>query len=332
MSSEFKLFYDDWLDYRKLFTTEGDIDLPVNLSTEFFQNLKFDTDSLKQYRIDAATRCAETLGNNPALCFSGGVDSQAMLQAWREAKLKFKVFTLVFNDNLNIQDVAHARHYCSVNNIELIEIPFDVIKFLTRDNFNVGIKYKSRSPHFNVHYEMFDMLRDKGYTGVCAGGTIPFKNGDMWGTSFEYNPLNFIQYAQISGFAAQGSFLSFSPELCWTITLQTPDSWPFRPEYFNDRSMEFINNINASRYIDKLEGFRKTGFDVIPQEKKYTGFELVRDYFEKLTGDGWTFEKRFRMPFAKVITVKYGITRLQFVNSNQSVVDSIYDNNFRPCL
>jgi deoxycytidylate deaminase len=56
---------------------------------DFFENLKFDAQSLKQYRIDAARLCAETLGDKPALCLSGGIDSQAMVQSWHEAGLEF---------------------------------------------------------------------------------------------------------------------------------------------------------------------------------------------------------------------------------------------------
>ena len=330
MSLQFKPFYNDWLDCTNIFNTEGPIDLHVNLSNDFFKTLRFDKDSLTQYRIDAAVRCAETLGDNPALCLSGGIDSQAMVQAWTEAGLKFKVFTLVFNDNLNIQDVSHARRYCNVNNIELIEIPFNIIQFLTRENYDIGIKYKSPSPHFNTHYKMFDMLRSEGYSGVCAGGIIPFKNGDVWGTGLEYNTMNFIQYADISGYPAQGSFLSFSPELAWAIALQTPNSVTYKPDFNTDKSLKFIEDGNLLRYLDKITGFSKTGFNVIPQEQKYTGFELVRDYFEELTGDGWTFERRFRFPFNTTVPVKYGISKLKFIDGQQEIIESIYNNNIRP--
>ena len=74
--SQFKFFYNDWLDFDGMLNNTGR-DHIVNLDTDFFKSLKFDTETLKQYRIDAATLCAETLGSKPAICFSGGADSQA---------------------------------------------------------------------------------------------------------------------------------------------------------------------------------------------------------------------------------------------------------------
>jgi hypothetical protein len=50
------------------------------------------------------------------------------------------------------------------------------------------------------------------------------------------------------------------------------------------------------RYLNKIEGYKRAGFNVIPQERKFTGFELVKKELEKKYNDGWMFEKMFRMP------------------------------------
>ena len=107
----------------------------INLSIDFFQNLRFDEISLKQYRIDAARLCAEILGENPALCLSGGIDSQAMVQSWHEAGLKFDTIIVVFNDGLNVQDSDHAKTFCEKNNYPYKEVPFDIVQFLNRNNY-----------------------------------------------------------------------------------------------------------------------------------------------------------------------------------------------------
>jgi hypothetical protein len=41
------------------------------------------------------------------------------------------------------------------------------------------------------------------------------------------------------------------------------------------------------------------GYDVIPQEQKYNGFETIKKYYEEMTGDGWAFEYQFRKPIRK---------------------------------
>jgi len=328
---QFNAFKDNWLDCSALFSNESRIaELPVNLPVSFFESLQFDSDTFKKYRIDAAIKCAETLGDNPALCLSGGVDSQAMVQCWTEANLKFKVVTLEFNDGLNAQDVDHASLYCDKHSIELIKIPFDIIKFLTRENYDIGIKYRSPSPHFNTHYRLFELLREQGFTGACAGGVSPLKNNAsaVWGTNFEYVCMNFIQFAQISNFPCQGSFLSYDPHLAWAIGLVTPNNLTVHSE-IGTNVMTWTERIvaQAVRYNDKLAGFKTAGFDVIPQQQKYTGFELVKKYFEKISGDGWEFEKRFRYPLSSLFLKTYGSPKFLLPVEQSSILDSIYNNN-----
>ena len=109
--SQFKFFHDDWLDLSDLFSNKVGIhDCKVNLDNVFFESLKLDKESLKQYRIEAAELVYESIGKKVALCFSGGVDSQCMIQSFLEAGLDFDVYTLRFNNNLNIQDVAAAAN------------------------------------------------------------------------------------------------------------------------------------------------------------------------------------------------------------------------------
>ena len=330
---QFKSFRNDWLDCSNLFNPINNThELAVNLPVSFFESLKFDPDSLKEYRVNAALNCAATLGENPALCLSGGVDSQAMIQCWTEAKLKFKVVTLEFNDGLNAQDVDHASLYCEKHSIELIKIPFNIINFLSRENYDIGIKYKSPSPQLNTHYRLFELLRDQGFTGVCAGGVSPIKNNTTgeWGTNFEYVCMNFIQFAEISKFPCQGSFLSYDPYLAWVIGLQTPNSLSYNNEIGIGLTQAQRDAIEEIRYSDKLTGYRTSGFDVVPQAKKYTGFELVKTYFEKQSGDGWEFEIRFRYPLSSLFLKRYGTPKFLLSQAQTAIIDSIYRNNIVP--
>lgn len=321
----FKPFYNDWLDCSFLLEARGDAELPVNLTIEFFDSLKFDQVSLKKYRIEAAIECAKMLGDNPALCISGGVDSQSMLQAWIEAGLKFKTYILVFNDNLNVQDVSHARMYCKKNNITLNEYHLNVTSFLTRNNWDIGMKYQSSSPQFNTHYYFFDILKEMGHTGICTGGQTPIYNKGVWGENFNRNSFNFITYSRISNFPCQGSFLSFYPKLCWAAGLLSPEIT------INKGTAEYqdLLEINAMRYESKVKGYRNTGFNIIPQNKKYTGFEFVKSHFEEKTGDGWAFEKKFRIPLEKHFRGNMFRNKFKLSKEVLDKLELIYRNNVR---
>lgn len=326
---EFEFFHQNWLDYSEFFGKEKNAKFSINLDLDFFNRLEFTKESLKKYRINAAINAYHTLGDNPALCLSGGVDSQAMLQCWTEAKLPFKAYTLVFNNYLNAQDVASARYYCRKNKIELNEIPFNVVSFLTRENFNVAMKYNSESPHFNVHYQMFDILRDLGHTGVCSGGQAPMynRNNKKYGQNLSINALNFLNYYKVTKFPCQGSFLSYYPELSWAITLLTPFVNIIKKEYYTtDYNTDSLVDSKHTRYQSKIKGYRNVGFDIIPQAQKYTGFELVKKHFEYITGDGWEFEKRFRFPLEKVIKHHDRTTELVVNDETHTLINQLNSN------
>lgn len=331
--SHFKAFYNDWLDCSGMINEDGR-DHVVNLSPEFFTSLKFDNESLRQYRIDAAIRCAETLGNKPALCLSGGVDSQSMVQCFYEANLKFDIFILVFNDELNRQDVEHAKLFCQKHNYPYYELPINIITYLNRDNFATSEHYKSLSPQFNTHYRMAEMLYSKGYTGVCCGGLAPYKKGDTYGCSFDKIPFHFVKAQDKFKGAFQGSFLSFSPELAWAICLQCED---FDIDVTLDgssnkfRNWETEQQLNAVRYKIKLDSYRRCGFDILPQEQKYTGFEFVKKYFEEQTGDGWTFEKRFRYPLTAAFSKDKTAYKFSLTDEQLNSISLVHFNNLRTC-
>lgn len=294
-------FDRSWLDYSPLFVDNLPLsyNLNVNLTKEFFVNLKLDPASCKEYKIQAAIKCIESLGENIALCISGGVDSQAMLNCFIESGVKFTPYVFVFNNDLNKFDVDQARKYCTDHFVSLIEIPFNVLQFLNRENYDLGIKYKSASPHFNVHYKFCDILKEKGHTGVCFGGMTPYKSRGNWGGNFVRNSFNYIQYAELSQFPVQGSFLSFYPELAWAIALLTPTTdIDVAVKINNWRETELTHNV---RYANKVLGYHRAGLD-INESKKSTGFELVKEYYSKLTSDNWAFEKQFRVPLEKEIT------------------------------
>ena len=347
---DFKPYYNNWIDVSSLFVShksyirKNDY-LPVNLSIEFFNQLNFDSVSLTKYRINAAHKAKKILGSRPALCISGGVDSQAMLQSWIEADINFDAFVLVFKDNLNIMDVEHARAICKNFNVELKEIEIDIIQFLNYFNYEYSIKYNSCSPHFNTHYKLFNLLKGYNYTGVCCGGDAPVKNlyNNSWGGNFTRNPNTFIKYAEVEQFTCIGNFISYYPNLAWAIALQTKPIYYPTPNghinnntnnvYINEnqRVLSALDNIYKDnveqRYLDKCAGYKSIGYTILPQTQKFTGFELVKQKLEQETGNGWEFEKRYRQPLEQELSYSFADTLFVF----QDHVEDFLNSYIRVC-
>lgn len=285
----------------------------------FFEELKFDRSSLLEYRIAAAKDSAEKLGDNPVLCLSGGVDSQAMVQSWQEADLKFDVAILVFNDELNSHDVQHARMFCKLHNITPVEININVIQYLIREHFDQAEKYRCTSPHFSTHFKMFDILRDMGYTGICCGGQPLAKAKTEWGPALSAAQLNYLEYSKINQYPIMGNFLGYYPKLCWSIAILTPNDDFVWSATANDS----LEDITKKRYTAKVKGYQNHGFDIIPQASKFTGFEKVKEYFAKQSNDGWAFEKKFRHPLEK----KFGSApagALKLPNNQLELLDRLH--------
>lgn len=334
----FKHFHDDWLDYSVLEGTTSNNTkieyLRMNLGIPFFDQLSFQPADLKEYRYLAAKSCAETLGDRPALCISGGVDSQAMVQCFHEFGYNYDVYCLTFNNDLNIHDVSYARKFAERNNFKLNEINIDILNFLTRENLDYAVRYNCSSPHFNTHFKLFDILRSKGYTSVVCGGNVPTQTLEsdgriIWGGGYGRNTLSFIKYSKISGFLAQGCFLSYHPRLAWATALLTPITEYFRPHTHMPWEEKLLRD--KSRYDDKCMGYKRAGFDIITQETKYTGFELVKKHYADQTGDGWVFERRFRYPLEKLLHKdKFGLPEIYIDEQMQLKLDELYRKNLLP--
>lgn len=332
--SQFKFFHDDWLDVSELLSDHfGTINFPVNLTKDFFVKLSLNEKHLRDYRIEAARNAANRMGTNIAICFSGGVDSQCMLQCFLEAGIKIDVYTLKFKQDLNKQDVDHAIKYCETANVKLNVIELDVLEFLNRHNFDYGMKYKSASPHFNVHYKLFDLLHEEGYDGVISGGnTFLFSTGTMsFLPNINRNTMNYINYSNISNFKCNGNFLSYYPKLAWAISFLSPPLMNYVPHtsFIDEKTRSYWEQ---SRYIQKIKGYRRAGFKIIPQQKKFTGFELVKKYLQNKTGDGWSFEKLYRHPLERLLiknkTVLGDFIFLEPDTAKQ--INLIYSNNLLP--
>lgn len=334
--SQFKFFHDDWLDCSDLFLERHreSTNLRVNLDLDFFDNLALDEGSLRSYRIKAAELTAELIGNKIALCISGGVDSQCMLQSFIEAKIDVDVYVLRFNNNLNVHDFNHAKLYCDKNNINLNVIEIDVLRFLSISNYEYAEKYKSISPHFNVHYKLFNILQEKNYDGVVAGGNTPLftTHENTWGTNYSRSIVNYMRYSDISGFKCQGNFLSFYPKLTWAVSLLTPPVYDYinlKGDISIKKQRQYWEDL---RYLQKTRGYKRAGYDIIPQEQKYTGFELVKKHLEEKTGDGWTFERLYRHPLEKIFD-KFGSGSIRFVFKDTTIENKVlqlYTDNFLP--
>jgi hypothetical protein len=134
--------------------------------------------------------------------------------------------------------------------------------------------------------------------------------------------MNYIEYVRLNQFPIIGNFLGYDPVLCWTIALLTPTH---TAPWSNTPSASQMVEDTGKRYLAKVHGYTNHGFDIIPQSQKYTGFELVKEYFANKFNDGWTFEKKFRHPLEKQFGNATG--ELCLTNEQIEILDKLYCQN-----
>jgi hypothetical protein len=98
------------------------------------------------------------------------------------------------------------------------------------------------------------------------------------------------------------------------------------------RDWELELRVKKERYFQKVRSYQRAGFNIIPQETKYTGFELVKKYFENLTGDGWTFERKFRHPLVAELNKDKTVYKFNLTVEQENVLSLIRSNNLRPTV
>lgn len=246
----------------------------------------------------AISSLPKTIGERPAICFSGGIDSQTVIDTFLIAGVTPNVVVFKFIDDFNEPDVSLAIKFCESRNIVPHIIEFDVIRFLNNRLLEFATKYKISSPQFAVHLYLSGELQKLGYTSAIFGGNNLFRLQDGSWYIPEKEELDWCYYSEQINFPILGNFWLQD----WRLSLKAT----LFMEGFTPKD-KIVN------YQAKVNGYRKMGYDIIPQDQKYNGFESVKKYYEEMTGDGWAFELQFRIPLKKAS----GVARNKYITIPQ---------------
>jgi hypothetical protein len=279
---------DDWISVS---FTDTDMVWNVNITEEML-NIAH-TATLEENCKLAVTHLPSSIGSRPAVCFSGGIDSQTVIDTFLIAGVTPNVVIFNFLDDHNIQDVSHAIKFCETRKITPRLIDFDVIRFLSVELYDFATKYNISSPQFAVHLYLAGKLKDLGYTSAIFGGNNLCQFEDQTWYVPTKEETDWYSYSKEINFPIIGNFWLQD----WRLSLMATINMPY-----------FIQNDKPHNYQVKITGYRNMGYDVIPQDQKYNGFETVKKYYEEMTGDGWTFERQFRYPISKPINTHMTIS------------------------
>ena len=235
-----------WLDSRLKFHNKQ-IDLLRGIRVSTDQNL-----SPKQAALAAVDRIyREYEGEQISLLLSGGADSQAMLISWVESGRPFKAYHVSYMDeNLHDRETfTLAKHL----NVEIEIVYFDVKKFYATEYEQYVTAYRCASPHICVHMAFCSLI-----PGIKVFSGTPAHPASLGLSNTIYALARYAeQHGDVVPF-----FFSSTPEIICS----------FSKAYKNSDVKEY--------YQRKIDVYHTSGFNVIPQEAKKSGFEKIREYYE----------------------------------------------------
>jgi hypothetical protein len=160
---------------------------------------------------------------------------------------------------------------------------------------------------------------------VCGGNTL-LNTADGWiyPTTKEQN--DWRSFSERSNFYVMGDFLSYHWKFSLAFSCHQEKS-----NLIDKTKINLLSNVAnhdalvSDRYKIKVSGFMSAGFDIIPQEAKFTGFEEVKEKIKDHdTGDGWAFEKRFRFPL-RLKNPTPNVNKFQLSNEQEIALNALYD-------
>lgn len=211
--------------------------------------------------IDAINKIYHKYPAPYTLMVSGGIDSQAMIWCWKQTQVAFNVVTIRYVDHdgtiLNNHDISNVESISSTYKIDVQYIDFNIIEFLEKYLLEYATKYQCTSPQITTYMCMSEMI---------PTGTVLFSGDFLATAAYNYTIYGLKRYADITRRNVIPFFLLHDAELATVLTRE-----------YKGNETDFLRN---KPYLKKVNAMKKIGIPVIPQPRKYSGFEKVKDLYD----------------------------------------------------
>jgi hypothetical protein len=205
------------------------------------------------------------------LMVSGGVDSQAMLWAWKQFGKDYIPTSVVYSNNYNEHDLVTLKEFALRENISIEYIEFDPISFYQNKFEDIANRFRCTSPQFATHLGFIENLNG---TKIFSGDRL------LYGRAIVHHN-NLCVYRAAQEWDIVPYFFIHTPELAYSL--------------WYDKKSRLSGQTREEMYIEKVNDWQDSGFPVIPQLEKYTGFEKIKEYYQQ----------NFRHVLTPLVRLKY---------------------------
>ena len=217
--------------------------------------------SFREECIEAVRLIAQDAGGEPiVVMMSGGVDSEVVCRAFREAGIPIRARLFRYKKAI-LEDVRLAREFCESQSIPLEIVDFDEDRFLSDDLPKYAEVYRIHEPFaaFDIHR----METTNGYP-VFGAGDLVLEQADGQITSYELGSFSIPRvYQRRSSRKGCYQFFQYTPELMLSFLRE-----PILRKWIEIAPRVGLAN---SRYW-KMCLYKSIWPDMVFR-KKYTGYE-----------------------------------------------------------
>ena len=221
--------------------------------------------------IDAVNKIVKEYPSPYHVLASGGIDSQAMLYAWKLSNQPHNVISFQYNDGMNAHDLDTLKEFSAKENINVTYIHFDFFSFIKNEYDAMANRYQCSSPLISAYIRFTEIL----------GGTCVF-SGNFLGISgaFLTHAILALHRHSLtdSGKNTIPYFFLHTPELAYSL-----------------RNYDIST---AHTHEGKIDLYKQAHFPIIPQSQKFSGFEKYKDYYDQYYGDIYK-NRETRMKYAR---------------------------------
>ena len=201
--------------------------------------------------------------------FSGGIDSEVIINAFTKNNVPFTVLIVEFENNLNKHDIDWAKKHCDQNNLKYVTIKLDIQRFITSDiNRYLTKGYKAVRIFRYLQLFILETVESMGGCAVLGSGEQVYCNIDGE-ICLNREPGYFISldWCKKNQTTHYPYFFEHNPELFASyMKLDLIEFLLQKPEYFKNH----IDNMSTEKIL-----IYHRYWPTMTRRNKFHGFENI---------------------------------------------------------
>lgn len=229
-------------------------------------------------------------GQKIRLCFSGGIDSEVMVQAFMFAEIPFECIIFRLGKNQNQHDIDFATAFCKRFGIAYEIVDIDILGFLNKkQHYEYCEAYQVKELAIMILMNGMDTINRKDYVYLMGGELYLVKKYDLasyydsedsnryryaWKHFVrENNDLSLFKFSQKRNFNLISEFFSYTPEIMYSYLT---DPWVLK--LTNNEVRYKFSLLSSKPYV-------YSKYFLLEPRPKYHGYEEIIELNHKVTDD-----------------------------------------------